>query len=228
MIIYSGGYNHPFAESSAAIAAIAAKAGIATRITGSLGEALNMLVPGQGVLAVNALRWSMTQYERYAADRPVWAGAIAPYEMAALRQHVEAGGGLLACHTAVICWDLEPAWPALLGGGWDWNRSSHPPCGPFQVELTNAGCGVSGGDHAFVVHDEAYHALDPAPDCEVLATADLGAVTGAGPQPLIWRRRVGQGRVAINALGHDGASLEVPGHAAIVAGLLEWLTGRDA
>lgn len=228
MVIYSDGYNHPFAESTAALAAIAAKVGVATRVTGSLSEALGLVVPGEGVLAVNALRWSMTQYERYAADRPAWAGAIAPEEMAALIRHVEAGGGLFACHTAMICWDLEPRWPALLGGGWDWKRSSHPPFGPFEVELTPAGCVVSGGESVFTVHDEAYHALDPAPDCEVLATADLGAVTGTGPQPLIWRRRVGQGRVAVNALGHDGVSLEVPGHAAIVAGLLAWLTGRNA
>lgn len=228
MVIYSDGYNHPFAQSSAALAAIAGQAGIATRVTGSLDEALGLLVSGQGILAVNALRWSMTQYERYAADRPDWAGAITPAQMAALDQHVATGGSLLACHTAVICWDLEPRWPALLGGGWDWNRSSHPPFGSFAVQLTPAGRTISGGDGVFTVHDEAYHALDPVADCEVLATADLGAVTGAGPQPLVWRRRAGRGRVAVNALGHDGASLQVPGHAALVTGLLGWLTGRDA
>lgn len=228
MAIYSDGYNHPFAESSAALANIARHAGLTARITSDLGEALGWLTPSEGILAVNALRWSMTQFERYANDRPVWAGAISDADMLAICQHVETGGGLLACHTAVICWDLEPRWPALLGGGWDWSRSSHPPLGPFEVSLTPAGAGLSQGSARFTVNDEAYHALDPAADCEVLATADLGAESGAGPQPLVWRRRVGQGRVAVNALGHDGASLQVPGHSALVAGILEWLGGNVA
>lgn len=228
MVIYSDGYNHPFAESSAALAAIANQAGLTARITGNLSEALGWLVPGEGILAVNALRWSMTQFERYAKDRPAWAGAISATDMMAISQHVEAGGGLLACHTAVICWDLEPRWPALLGGGWDWSRSFHPPLGPFEVSLTPAGTGLSQGSDRFNVIDEAYHALDPAADCEVLATADLGAVSGAGPQPLVWRRSVGQGRVAVNALGHDGTSVRVPGHAALIAGILHWLGGDAA
>ena len=44
-----------------------------------------------------------------------------------------AGRPILALHTGVICFDDWPGWGELLGGRWDWNRSSHPPLGRVGV-----------------------------------------------------------------------------------------------
>lgn len=222
LVIYSDGYNHPFAESSAALAAIAHRSSLNVRITQSLGEAMAAARDNRAILAVNALRWSMTQFERYDADRPEWAGALADADLAAMSAYVSGGGALLAMHTAVICWDNQPGWKRLLGGGWTWHQSYHPPLGEIDVSLTPLGTATSTGPEHFRLVDEAYHHLDPEADCEIFAHAD----SGDGPQPVIWRRRLGEGRIVVDALGHDGRSLSAPGHEALLAALIEWLAER--
>jgi uncharacterized protein len=221
LVIYSDGYRHPFAESSAALASIALGIRLQTTITASLSEALSLVSGRRGILAVNALRWSMSQAERHAADRAEWSALLDDADMAQIAGHVAGGGSLLAMHTAVICWDNQPGWIDLLGGGWHWDHSFHPPLGAVTAELTVAGAAISAGERHFTLADEVYHNLDLASDCEVLAAADAGH----GPVPVVWRKNHGMGKVAVDTLGHDGPSLQHPAHAAIIAGLLEWLCG---
>lgn len=222
LILYSDGYNHPFAQSSNALADIALGMGLPTEITSNLADALAKLRPRRDILAINALRWSMTQFERYAADRPHWAGSLSDEHLASIKDHIERGGGLLAMHTAVICWDNQPGWLDLLGGGWDWDRSFHPPLGAITVQPAPVFAAP------FEIVDEAYHHLDLAADCEIIATADAGE----GPQPVVWRRQHGSGRIVVDALGHDARSLGAAGHVAILEAMLGWLceeeTAHDA
>lgn len=222
LIVYSDGYNHPFAQSSEALADIARRVDLAVSILPDLADALAQLRSGHDVLAINALRWSMTQFERYAADRPHWAGSLGSEHLAAMAGHVARGGGLLAMHTAVICWDNQPGWLDLLGGGWNWERSYHPPLGAIAVEPAPAFA------DRFETVDEVYHNLAPAPDCEIIATADAGE----GPQPVVWRRRHRAGRIVVDALGHDARSLGSAGHVALLQAMLGWLcekgTAHDA
>ena len=217
LILYSDGYNHPFARSSEALAGIARGLGLDVAITADLADALAQLRQGRDVLGINALRWSMTQFERYAADRPHWAGSLSSADLAAMTSHVSRGGGLLALHTAVICWDNQPGWLDLLGGGWNWDRSYHPPLGAITVQPAPAFAAP------FETIDEVYHNLDPAADCEIIAAADAGE----GPQPVVWRRQHGLGRIVVDALGHDERSLGAAGHVAILEAMLGWLCERE-
>ncbi len=221
-IVYSDGYNHPFAESGAALCDLVRAAGWRVSAKDSIGAALAELEPAD-LLLVNALRWSMTQNEKYAPDRAEWAFALPDEDMRRIENHVISGGALLAMHTATICWDNQPSWPQLLGGGWQWGVSHHPPLGPIRVTLTAEGRERSAGLVDFEIVDEAYHHLSPAPDCTILAEVDAGE----GPQPVAWLRTVGSGRVGVDALGHDGASLRDEGHAALIAAMLDWLGGGD-
>jgi type 1 glutamine amidotransferase len=195
------------------------KAGWESLIETDLDTALARL-PDAGLLAVNALYWSMTQSEKYALLREQWARALEPNQMDYMESFVAAGGKLLVLHTSTICWDTEPRWRRLIGGGWEWGVSHHPPCGPVTIDLTTAGANLSEGPAHFDLVDEAYHNLSPAADCTVLANADLGY----GPQPLAWIREFGRGKVAVDALGHDSRSLEQPGHTALIRGQLKWLS----
>lgn len=224
LVIYSDGYRHPFAESSAALARVAQGIGLQTTITVSLSEAMELVSARRSILAVNALRWSMTQAERHAADRAEWGALLDDADMAQIAGHVAGGGSLLALHTAVICWDNQPGWIDLLGGGWHWDHSFHPPLGAVTADLTPAGAALSTGERRFTLVDEVYHNMGLARDCEVLASADAGH----GPVPVIWRRMHRTGKIAVDTLGHDGASLQHPAHASILAGVLEWLRGDAA
>ncbi|HEX8400794.1 MAG TPA: ThuA domain-containing protein [Allosphingosinicella sp.] len=220
-ILYSGGVGHPFAETTPVLAGYAQEGGWKTRIETRL-EAMLVGLQTADLLIVNALYWSMTQDEKYAPLRDRWGVRLGDDQFARLDGFVAGGGRLLVIHTGTICWDTQPGWREIMGGGWEWGRSHHPPYGPVHVTLTEAGREISGGAPAFDLVDEAYHALSPAPDCTILATCDLGQ----GEQPLAWLRAYGQGQVAVDALGHDVASLTQPGHRALVRGQLDWLADR--
>lgn len=219
-VLFSGGYSHPFAESSPVLASHAAAAGWTVQIEQNLDAALEQIAHC-GLLLVNALHWSMVQHEKYAADRAQWAFHMSGAQIAAIDKFVCGGGRLFVLHVGTICWDTQPLWREIMGGGWQWGRSHHPPLGRIGVELTTAGMALSGGSSRFELEDEAYHNLDPAPDCRILATCAIDE----GDQPVAWVRCYGKGRVAVDALGHDARSLSEPGHAALIGGLLRWLDG---
>lgn len=221
-ILFSGGYNHPFADSSRALADLAVRAGWDVTIKEQLDGALEQL-PASGILLVNALYWSMTQHEKYAADRPQWAFHMRDDQIAAIDRFVSGGGRLFVLHVGTICWDTQPLWREIMGGGWQWGRSHHPPMGRIFVDLTPDGEQLSGAATHFELLDEAYHYLDPAPDCRILATCTLDE----GAQPVAWTRNYGEGRVAVDALGHDGRSLAEPDHAALIGGMLHWLSEEN-
>lgn len=222
-VVLSGGYAHAFGETSAILDGFAAEAGLSTEHFDTVETAAQAL-PGARLLVVNALWWSMRQHARYAPHREEHARELADADLAAIVQHVAAGGSLLALHTATICWDTQPGWPALMGGGWVWGRSHHPPLGAVAVALTPDGVRLSQGPSDFQLVDEAYHALDPGPDCTILAQA----TAGGEPQPVAWTRHHGAGRVAVDALGHDARSLHAPGHSALLGGIFRWLADGDA
>ena len=211
-IVFSGGYGHPFEQSTEAIAAIVSAKGIAVSIETDLDKVLGGLAQNQ-LLIVNALYWSMMQDEKYEPHRDEWAFRLQADQLATIQEFVEQGGGLFALHTAAICFDTQPGWLDLLGGGWRWNRSWHPPLAMVKVELVNL------PNHPFDIIDECYHNLDPAPDARVWATCAISD----GPQPVAWTRHVGVGRVAVNTLGHDARSINTAGHRQLIAAMFDWL-----
>lgn len=218
-ILISGGYSHPFSESSATLAQLIEAAGWRVTIQEDIDQAMAALARRPALLAVNALMWSMTQHEKYAPDRDQYAYLLPDSYMDAIQDYVANGGRLFVLHVSTICWDTQPRWHEVMGGGWTWGRTHHPPFGAITVQLTPEGHSLSVGSDRFALLDEAYHNLDPRPDCTVIATCEIEE----GPQPVAWTRTYGNGRVAVDALGHDARSLNDPNHAAMIAGLLGWL-----
>lgn len=213
--LYSGGYSHPFEETGAALKELAQDCGGLMDVYDQLDDPLDLSM--SDMVIINGLWWSMTQDEKYAADRGAYAFELSDAQMDEIERFVHEGGALYAVHTSVICFDTQPRWKALLGGGWTWGTSHHPPYGPIDVAITDAGraCELE----PFTVNDEAYHALQPAEDVKVLASCD----TGEGAQPVAWLRKVGEGSVAVNALGHDAASMFTPGHRKLIEQQIYWL-----
>jgi len=59
----------------------------------------------------------------FADAAPALAGLLRDAAIeSTITQDIEGGGGLLALHTAVICFDDWAGWKALLGGQWRWGR----------------------------------------------------------------------------------------------------------
>lgn len=229
-IIYTGGISHPFERSSEALCALLADVQFVPRVSFELDDVIAHLKRDPGaLLVVNALRWSMTQNPKYDVDRPRWGLTTTPEQRAAITKHVADGAGLLALHTACICFDDWPGWLRLLGGGWVWGRSHHPPLGPVRASFER-GHFLNEGLADFAVTDEAYSEL--ALDADALVAGHVRAPGGA-PQPALWTHVYGAGRVAFDSLGHDAESIEQTVHrhwlqrAALWASGLPIIEGED-
>lgn len=224
-LLLSGGPTHTFEETSPIVAGHLAEEGVASTIVTDPDEAFARLADephAWDLLTVNALRWRM-EADRYAAQRASWAYELGPDQERALDAYVRGGGGVLALHTAVICFDAVPAWHRLTGASWDWDRSSHPPLGPVEVTITPAGAAhpVTAGLGDFTIHDEAYGFLDVEPDVVALATAPHGDTQ----HPVVWARAIDRGRVVTDLLGHGAESMAHPDHAAILRAAARWALG---
>lgn len=195
-LLLSGGIYHPFAETSAAVAAHLDTLGIASEIL-PVREGLARLATGQfDLLTINALAFSMTQADKYAPLRAKWAYIPGESDKAAIRDHLSSGRALLGLHTAAICFDGWDEWPVMLGAGWTWGRSFHPAPGYVDVS----------GAEAFTVWDELYCDLALDADTEVMASARSPEV--ALPQPVLMRK----GKAAYLTLGHDMTACCNPGY----------------
>jgi type 1 glutamine amidotransferase len=231
-LILCGGIFHDFEASAREVAAVLAEVGIDSEIVVDLDAALEVLRAGAlDLFTVQALRWPMLEHEKYAPYRAQWATHMDADRGEPLRAFVAGGGGLLALHTASICFGDWPEWRRMLGGAWVWGRSHHPPDGPAHVRRAAAAEGPVAGLAAgipgdgFAVEDEVYHDLDVDPAVTPLLEA---TVAGADDYHLVaWAHRYGGGRVVCDLLGHDLRSLRAPAHRDLLARSARWLAGAD-
>ena len=228
-VILSGGLTHDFPATSACLVEQLGAAGFESEVhdgRDGVDEALRVL-RGTDLLVVNALRWSMAGPgvpERYRSRAEDEAASPGPGARAAFAEHLAGGGGVLAMHTAALCFDDWPEWAEALGARWVWGHSQHPPLGP-EVSVSVTGThGIVAGLDGFVLVDEVYGDMEVAADVEPLLTAPQ---PGGDVMPLLWAREHGGGRVVYDALGHHPPSYDVPEHAEIVRRAARWAAGHS-
>jgi type 1 glutamine amidotransferase len=220
-LILTGGFSHSFPDAAPALADVLADAGFASTITEHIEAGIASLAEGAfDLVTVYALRWRMLTGEKYQPYRAQWAFSLSEAGRQTLTRFVETGGGLLALHTAAICFDDWPEWRQLIGGAWIWGRSSHPPLGPVPVTPGPGTHAITAEVPPFELRDEVYGNLDMEAGVEPLLMGDAGA----GSWPLLWARPVGKGRVVTDLLGHDRAAIEQPVHRRILTRSAQWCT----
>ncbi|GAA5054456.1 hypothetical protein HNP84_002971 [Thermocatellispora tengchongensis] len=214
-LILSGGLYHDFPATSAALAEVLAEVGVESEVTDDIAGALAE-PPEVQLITINALRWRMDG-DRFAGERGRWRFELPGPARRTLLEHLERGGGLLAMHSACICFDDWQGWPRVLGARWDWNRSHHPPLGWTGVRVLG-GHPVVDGLRDFDVVDEVYSDLEVHPGVTPLAESN--------GQPLVWARGVRRGRLVYDALGHDVRSYDSPVHRELLRRAALWLLKR--
>ncbi|MEZ5382343.1 MAG: ThuA domain-containing protein [Microthrixaceae bacterium] len=228
-MILSGGPAHDFDATSNALAELLEPDGLTSQVVTEPGDAFDAISRGQrghgppvDLLTVNALRWRM-EVDRYAHLRDDFAFGLTPQQAALIERYVLGGGGLLALHAAVICFDAEPTWRRLCGAAWNWARSAHPPVGPADVQVTVSGRThpITAGLPDFTITDEVYGFLDEEAGFDpLLCSSHAGRA-----HPLLWARELGAGRAVTDLLGHGGASLSHPTHRTILRRAALWAVG---
>lgn len=227
-IVLSGGPTHDFRTTSGLLAELLCEAGLDVEVYEDVDAGVARLgrdQAGSGALLVaNLLRWTMRVPQRY-TDRAGEYGYSPPeWVRSTVRAHLDRGGGLLAVHTASICFDDWPEWGAILGGRWNWASSWHPPAGTMRVSVVRPDHPLVSGVDDFSVHDECYSLLDlQSGVCPLLESEHSG-----NAHPLLWARRYGPGRVVYDALGHDESAYRVPEHREILLRSARWSAGMKA
>jgi type 1 glutamine amidotransferase len=220
-VLLTGGIYHPFAETSAALVALYAELGVESVVTENVAEAVAELQYAD-LFTINALRWRMENDDKYAPHRARWAFELPEAAASQIENFVESGGGLLAMHTASICFDTWYGYRQLLGGRWRWGKTFHPELGPVEVQVV-AEHPVTDELSSFELADEVYHDLEVAADAEVLMEA---RVPGSDWQTVAWCREWGEGRVVYDALGHGSESLACTPHRRLLRQSMLWLMGE--
>jgi uncharacterized protein len=211
VLILSGGGRwadpwHPFAATSARLAAIAERLGLTVEIAEELEDRLADL-SGVDVVVTNA------------ADGPVTAAHDAA--IAGMRAFLARGGGVLAMHvgaSTVIGW---PEWEGVTGMRWVEGVSMHPPLGPSHVLVRPERHAIAAPLHDFDLVDERYCGLRLAADVVPFLSHEHEGTE----QPLAWTRRYGSARIAVDALGHGVESFDSAEHHELVRRSFQWLTG---
>ncbi len=222
VLLASGGptYAHDHRACAETISDILTQAGhtvaATTRHFDEFPAALERTAPD--VVVVHALWWRMLA-DRYDDLRQDWAYSTTGDLRASLATHVTSGGGLVALHTATICFDDWSGWGDLVGGQWNWERSFHPPLGEAAVRIANPAHAMTHGLTDFITIDEIYANLDLRPGIEPLA---FGLHADGSEHPILWARTVGQGRVAQFGLGHNPTALQHPTTAEILRRCVAW------
>lgn len=222
-LVITGGWAHEFGRTAPHLVECAAKAGIRTDTIDDLDEAAMALASRDYDLLTVYACWFTMGHERYDQVRGEWSRQTPIALRDQIVAHVEDGGGLMAVHTAPICFDDWPLWGEILGGRWNWDRSWHPAPSVVEVDPIGTGAGerhpIVDGLVAFQIVDERYSDLDVSPRSEVLAWSD------ADRQPALWTHRFGSARVVVDTLGHDERSLDQPDHATILRRSALWAAG---
>ena len=219
-LILTGGVFHPFEDACESLTHLLLEVGVESDVTTDISTGLSWMdVGGYDLLTVYALRWPMEQ-DRFSHDRARWAVTLGSQDKARIEAHLAAGRGLLALHTAAISFSDWPRWREIVGAGWIWGTSNHPPHGPVDVRMTSRQHAITRDLEGFNFPEEAYAQMDLVPGIEALATVQ--APSQDSPSPCLWAREVGAARVVYDALGHDSASLTHPTHQRLLQRAALW------
>jgi uncharacterized protein len=130
----------------------------------------------------------------------------------ALRAYVEGGGPLLGLHAANSCFS-HPDYVDLIGSRF----TRHDPIKEYRVD-------VDVPDHPLVAGVTPFRVVDELREGEFQRDG-IQVVASAEGHPVVYWRRVRQGRIVYCSLGHDRRSLAHPGYLRLVANAVGWLLG---
>lgn len=222
VLVLAGGspHAHDFVALGDALVDVTGAAGHDVTRCSDPDDGARLLDDGRfDVLVLHGLWWRMLD-QAYDAWRDDYAYTTPEATRRALAEFVRNGGGMVALHTAPVCFDDWPEWGEVLGASWNWGVSGHPPYGPVQARVIADHPVVDGLAATIALDDEIYGGLDMH-TVYVLATARR--TPDDTDQPVIWAHRYGEGRVVFDGFGHNAASISHTDNARVIRQAIDWV-----
>lgn len=200
---------HPFAATSARIAAALRGDGWAVAVDDDVDHALAHL-DGIDLLVVNA-------GDPWREGPDARAPHADPAADAGLRAAIARGIGLLAVHAALSSLRDHPAWREAIGGEWQPGRSWHPEIGRSVAHVVDPDHPVTEGMPDLELFDERYADLVVSADARVLAVHEVEGTR----HPAIWVREQPT-RAVVSSLGHDERAYDAVAYVALLQRAARW------
>ncbi|MBI4578531.1 MAG: ThuA domain-containing protein [Planctomycetes bacterium] len=145
----------------------------------------------------------------------------------AILDYVRAGNGLVVVHCSLWSYYDWPEWTKLIGG----HVETHDKYGTYEVVVLDPGHAtmLSLGNR-FMITDEPYLVDERDPDATVLVETaeprhDREGRLRPGPDPQVWVKRHGQGRIFVTTFGHDAAAQESESFLTLLHNGIRWAAG---
>lgn len=202
---------HPFAETSAELAALLRETGLEVEVSEDVDARMAALTTDDpDLLVLNIGDPQHTGAPDAPAERRGRVGLLS---------YLARGRPLLVSHVTATSLRGIPEWEGILGGVWVRGTSFHPDYGYGRILVHPDRHEITGGLGDFDVEDERYTDLRVQPDVVALASHEHDG----REHPLIWARTSGGARVVYDALGHDTASYRAGTHREILRRAVRWL-----
>ncbi len=161
----------------------------------------------------NSVDWPKEQYQ----------GWITEEQGKAIKEFVEAGGGLYAYHNSSNVSLFSRNFREVMGGAY----LGHPPLRPFKVKVVNRDHPLTQGIQDFMVNDEQHYVTYDKDSKNIfLRSENIDGLNYEtyGPTAIGgWAHDYGKGRVVFTAVGHTLHALWQPEYYKIQKNALRWL-----
>lgn len=202
-LLLTGGQFHPFEECSGSLASFLKEENVAD-------------------VTVTQDRGALTKGNLSKYDIAIFytqGGSLTPEQEEAITGFVEGGGGFVGIHCATDSFVENAAYIEMIGGRF----ADHAPCADFAVRVTDKTHTLTARMEDFWITDELY-VLDRTPQgVRVLAQA----YSKGKPQPMVYVKTYGKGRVAYLALGHDERAFKHPMFRKLARRAVRWAGGFE-
>jgi len=132
---------------------------------------------------------------------------------------IASGKGFIGLHGASASFKSYPKYFEMLGGRF----IGHKEPQRFDIKIVDPNHPILNGIGNFSFRDEPYrHDLSMGKDINILAEADYHDMEEPNPEPIIWAKSYGDGRIFYCALGHRNASLKDEIFKTIIKRAVNW------
>jgi hypothetical protein len=173
--------------------------------------------------------YSYSSYLENSAEWPKeeYQGWISEEQGKAIKEFVQAGGGLYAYHNSSNVSLFSKNFRQVMGGAY----LGHPPLRPFKVKVVNHEHPITQGIQDFMVNDEQHYVTyDKDPKDILLRSENIDGLefeTYGTTAISAWAYDYGKGRVVFTAVGHTLHALWQPEYYRIQKNAVRWLLKRS-